>query len=58
MRKLRYMKDVDALCCMLLVALEMARPEIKQMILEDLPKNKNISDFAKYQLIKFLNPKL
>jgi len=58
MQKLRYMKDIEALCCMLLVALEMARPEIKQIIIDDLPKNKKISDFAKYELLKYLNPNL
>lgn len=58
MQKLRYMKDVEALCCMLLTALEFTRPEIKQMVIEDLPKNKKISDFAKYELIKYLNPNL
>ena len=58
MQKLRYMKDIEALCCMLLVALEMARPEIKQIIIDDFPKNKKISDFAKYELLKYLNPNL
>jgi hypothetical protein len=58
MQKLRYMKDIEALCCMMLVALEFARPEIKRMFIDDLPKNKKLSDFAKYELIKYLNPKL
>lgn len=58
MQKLRYMKDIEALCCMMLVVLEFARPEIKQMFIDDLPKNKKLSDFAKYELIKYLNPKL
>jgi hypothetical protein len=58
MQKLRYMKDVEALCCLLLMALEFTRPEIKQMVIEDLPKNKKISDFAKYELIKYLKPNL
>jgi len=58
MQKLRYMKDVEALCCMLIVALQHTKPEIKELIINDLPKNKKISDFAKYELIKFLNPNL
>jgi len=58
MQKIKYLKDIEALCCLLLVAIESARPELKEMFINDIPKNKNISDFAKYQLIKYLNPNL
>jgi len=58
MQKLRYMKDIEAICCLLLVAIEYTRPEIKDMFIQDISKNKKISEFAKYELLKFLKPNL
>jgi hypothetical protein len=58
MQKLKYLKDIEELCCMVLVTLEFAQPQIKQIFIDSLSKNKKLSDFAKYQLIKHLNPNL
>jgi len=58
MQKLKYLKDIEALCCLLRVAIESSRPELKDLFIETIPKNKNISDFAKHILLKHLNPNL
>jgi|APGre2960657373_1045057.scaffolds.fasta_scaffold238606_2 hypothetical protein len=58
MQKLKYLKDIEAITCLLLVAMEFTRPEIKKMISDDIPNNKKLSDFAKYELLKFLNPNI
>jgi len=58
MQKLKYLKDIEALCCLLRVAIEFSTPELQKMFIETIPKNKNLSDFAKYELIKYLNRNL